>query len=112
MNKIAYAGAPAPGGRPPAKSRNKANSACLQPRRARQFEVIERYKDRLPRDWYNILVASTRCDYAQMVRTLDIPKGTVKSRLNRARNALDRLVEADHQRSHALTQSALPTTDG
>lgn len=57
---------------------------------------IEPYKDRLSKKHYDVLIASAvhgSMTNVEIAGVLDIPDGTHKSRLNRARNALDALIE-------------------
>lgn len=91
MNKIAYAGAP------PRHVTAPASNPKYQ-RRGRAIEVIESYKGRLSKNAYAVLVASTTMDYVTIQERLNIKtKGTVKSRLNRARDALDLLIAKDRE---------------
>lgn len=51
-------------------------------------ETIEAHADKLTEQHRAILMLATAGDYRSITHTLEIPIGTVKSRLNRARAAL------------------------
>jgi DNA-directed RNA polymerase specialized sigma24 family protein len=69
-----------------------------RPRRAGfyTFQQIEAHKSKLTPAHYDVLMASTRIGgqqtYHDVAIDLHLSVGTVKSRLNRARNALDKLI--------------------
>jgi DNA-directed RNA polymerase specialized sigma24 family protein len=58
------------------------------------LDTLERFKDKLSAEHFNVLRASlSGQSYSATAATLSIKVGTVKSRLNRARIALGKLVE-------------------
>ncbi len=58
-------------------------------------EVVERYEDRLKKPYFAILMLASAGDEASIAHTLNVPRGTVKSRLSRARAELAKLIRAD-----------------
>lgn len=105
MNKIAYAGAdPKPIAAPKLKAkprykghRQKRDSTGRL--RTYRIEDIDRMKDKLKKWQYDTLAVGLRYSYTEAVDVLGVKAlGTVKSRLNRARNALDKILVAELDR--------------
>lgn len=57
--------------------------------RVHSLPLVEALKPRLRPADYNLLVQATASDYATLARMFGVPVGTLKSKLNRARNRFD-----------------------
>jgi RNA polymerase sigma factor (sigma-70 family) len=66
----------------------------------------DRYRDVL------LLVATTDLSYEQIARALDVPVGTVRSRLARGRDRLRELLDTDGQYEKGANNNIAPATEG
>ena len=55
-------------------------------------KLIEHFKDKLKSHQFDVLMTASCSDYVGGASALAIPLGTYKSRLNRARNKLEKLM--------------------
>lgn len=99
MSKLAYAGATAcerAALQDDVKVVKPVSTAPKFPRRVYTLDVVNNHRGQLNqinRGYHAILVASLQYDYPNIMEQLGLRSlGTVKSRLNRAREALDKLI--------------------
>lgn len=60
------------------------------------YEKVVPYENKLPDHWYQVLVyRALGNDYATIAQLLEIPLGSVKSRLHRSKKMIESIVRAE-----------------